>query len=162
MQRSINENTDMQAATPAIEINRLYELMGTGEQALRVLALVIILVSGLSIFISLFTSLKERRYELALMRVQGASQQKLFLLIILEGLLLAILGYIGGMLLSHGGMYVLANKLKEDYGYDFSAWTFLPQEAYLLIGAIVLGIVAAVIPATQAASTDIADTLTGE
>ena len=33
LQRNINENTDMQAATPAIEINRLYSLMDTGEQA---------------------------------------------------------------------------------------------------------------------------------
>ncbi|MCB0587380.1 MAG: hypothetical protein KDD06_18930, partial [Phaeodactylibacter sp.] len=38
MQRGINENTDMQAATPAIEINRLYALLGTGTKALRWLA----------------------------------------------------------------------------------------------------------------------------
>ena len=76
MQRSINENTDMQAATPAIEINRLYELMGVGIDALRAIAFLISFVSGLSIFISLYNSLKERKYELALMRVMGSSQQK--------------------------------------------------------------------------------------
>ena len=49
-QRNINQNTDMQAATPALEINRLYEMMGVGESALKSLAMLIIFVSGLSIF----------------------------------------------------------------------------------------------------------------
>lgn len=60
MARNINENTNFQAATPAIEINRLYTLLGVGEEALKALAMLIIFVSGLSIFISLFSSLREK------------------------------------------------------------------------------------------------------
>jgi len=93
MARSINENTDMQAANPAIEINRLHAMVGVGEEALRSLALIIVFVSGLSIFISLFDSLRDRRYELALMRVMGASRSKLFTIIIFEGVLLAAIGF---------------------------------------------------------------------
>lgn len=159
MQRNINENTEMQAATPAIEINRLYSLMGTGTKALRWLALIIIIVSGLSIFISLYSSLKERRYELALMRVMGASRGKLLLLIVLEGLILAALGYLLGMLLSHGAMYVLADQMKQTYQYNFAWAKFLPEEAYLLGGSLLIGLVAALIPALQASSTDISETL---
>jgi len=159
MQRAINENTEMQAATPAIEINRIYALMGTGTKALRWLAVVIIIVSGLSIFISLYNSLKERRYELALMRVMGASRGKLLALIVLEGLLLAVLGYTLGMFLSHGAMYLLADQMKETYQYDFSWTNFLVEEAYLLGGAIVIGLLAAIIPAIQARNTDISETL---
>jgi putative ABC transport system permease protein len=159
MQRAINENTEMQAATPAIEINRIYALMGTGTKALRWLAIVIIIVSGLSIFISLYNSLKERRYELALMRVMGASRAKLLTLIVMEGLLLAVLGYTLGMFLSHGSMYLLADQMKETYQYDFSWTNFLIEEAYLFGGAIIIGLVAALIPAVQAHNTDISETL---
>mgnify|MGYP000229162603 CR=1 FL=1 len=159
MQRAINENTEMQAATPAIEINRLYALMGTGTKALRWLAIVIVAVSGLSIFISLYNSLKERRYELALMRVMGASRGKLLGLIVLEGLLLAVLGYLLGMILSHGSMYLLADQMKEAYQYTFSWANFLVEEAYLFGGALLIGLVAAIIPAIQASNTDISDTL---
>jgi putative ABC transport system permease protein len=159
MQRAINENTEMQAATPAIEINRLYALMGTGTKALRWLAIVIIIVSGLSIFISLYNSLKERRYELALMRVMGASRGKLLALIIMEGLVLAVLGYLLGMLLSHGSMYLLAEQMKATYQYDFSWASFLIEEAYLLGGALLIGLVAALIPALQVQGMDISDTL---
>ncbi len=159
MQRSINENTNMQAATPAIEIVRLRSLMGLGADALRVLAIVIIGVSGLSIFISLFSSLKERRYELALMRVMGASPLKLAALILLEGLLLALLGYGLGIVLSHAGMEILAGAMQDAYRYTFSGLTFLKEEALLLAGAVGIGIVAALIPAIQAGRTDISTTL---
>jgi len=160
MPRSINENTDMQAATPAYEINRLFSLMDSAEKALRMLALVIVIVSGLSIFISLFSSLRDRRYELALVRVMGGSRSTLFILILLEGVIIAILGYILGMLLSHGGMAVIANVAAEDYRYDFSATTFLKEEFYLFGAAILLGIVASIIPAFQASRVDISETLT--
>lgn len=159
MQRNINENTDLQAATPAIEINRLYAMMGVGEEALRALALVIIFVSGLSVFISLYSSLKERKYELALMRVMGSSRRTILLLIVLEGLLLAILGYVIGIVLSHISMELLGNMMKASYRYSFSGFEFLKEELYLLGAALFIGFLAAIIPAIQASRTDISNTL---
>lgn len=159
MQRNINENTDMQAATPAFEINRLYSMMGTGTDALQMLAYVIVFVSGLSIFISLFSSLRERKYELALMRVMGSSPTKIFALIVLEGLILAVLGYLIGIALSHIGMEVLAKYMSDAYRYSFSGALFLKEEIYLLFGALGIGLIAAIIPAIQAKNTDISRTL---
>ena len=159
MLRGINENTDLQAASPAIEINRLFDLMSSGEQALRILAFVIVFVSGLSIFISLFSSLQERKYELALMRVMGASRTTLFTLIVLEGLLLAFVGYLIGIALSHGGMQLIAGLMQDKYRYSFTGLAFLKEEVWLFAGAIAIGLVAAILPAVQAARTDISDTL---
>ena len=160
MQRSINENTDMQAATPAIEINRLFSMMSSAEQALRILALLIIIVSAISVFISLYSSLNERRYELALMRSMGAGPSKVFSLITLEGVILALIGAIVGLILSHGLLFFFADHLREAYRYNFSAGRFLREELYLVLAALVIGFIAAVIPAYQASKTDIAETLT--
>ena len=157
--RNLNQNTDMQAATPALEINRLYEMMGVGEKALRALALLIIVVSGLSIFIALFNSLKERKYELALMRVMGAGRSRLFLLIVCEGILLSIMGFCIGIALSHGAMQVLAKYMSDAYRYSFSGWMWLTEEWYLLVGAVFIGFLAAVIPAWGAYRQDISRTL---
>jgi putative ABC transport system permease protein len=158
-QRNINENTSMQAATPALEINRLYEMLGVGESALRALALLIVVVSGLSIFIALFNSLKERRYELALMRVMGAGRGRLFLLVVLEGLLLSLMGFVVGIVLSHGAMNVLGKYMTDAYRYTFSGWQWLPQEWLLLAGALLIGFLAAIFPAWSAYRTDISRTL---
>lgn len=162
MQRSINENTDLQAATPALEISRLYSMMGIGADALRWIALVIMAVSGLSIFISLYSSLQDRKYELALMRTLGASPLKIFSLIVLEGQLLAVMGFAIGIVLSHTGMQWIAGAMKNQYRYAFSSWIWLPEESILLAAALGIGLLAAILPAIQASKTDISTTLASE
>lgn len=157
--RNINENTNLQAASPALELNRVYSQLGVGMDALQALAYVIVVVSALSIFISLYSSLRERRYELSLMRVMGASRRKLFALIVLEGLLLALLGFALGFVLSHGSMHLLAGFMKESYRYTFTGFAFLSVEIYVLIGALLTGFLAALLPAVQASRTDISRTL---
>ena len=157
--RNINENTDMQAASPAIEINRLYSMIGIGTDALRTLAILIALVSALSIFISLYKNMKERKYELALMRVMGAGRNKIFYLVILEGLILAAIGFLLGTLISHVGMESIAGYLKKDFKYSFSGLVFLKAEWILLAVSLLMGIVAALIPAWQASKTNIHTTL---
>lgn len=158
--RNINENTDLMAANPAYELDRLFTLMGSGEQTLRAIAVVILIVSALSIFISLYASLKERRYELALMRVMGASRSTLTLLVILEGLLLASIGFVFGLALGHAGMELLSGFLEKSYRYPFTGWIWLPEvELRLFAGALVIGFVAALIPSVRAWFTDISGTL---
>lgn len=160
MARNINENTNLQAASPAIEMARLFNLMGSGEKLLRALAFIIVIVSGLSVFISLYNSLNERRYELALMRVMGASRAKIFSLISFEGILLAVLGLFIGIILGHVGMEVLGRVMEESFRYRFTGLKWLHSEWLLLAGAIAIGFVAALIPAIRASRTGIAATLT--
>lgn len=157
--QDIAKQFDLMAASPGVEVNRLFDTISVGEKALQGLVAVIIFVSGLSIFISLYASLQERRYELSLMRVMGASRGRLFVLIVLEGLLLSVLGYVIGILLSHVSMEILAGYMKASYRYSFTGWTFLPEEMYLLFAALGIGFFAAVIPAMQAMRTDISKTL---
>ncbi len=58
--RLIPQNTKMQAALPGIEINRLFTLFGIGLDALQYLAYGIMLISGISIFIALYNTLKRK------------------------------------------------------------------------------------------------------
>lgn len=160
MQRGINENTDLQAASPAIEINRLYNLMGAGERALRMIAILIIIVSGLSIFISLYNALKERKYELAIMRTMGAFRSQMLWTILLEGLMMALVGFVLGWALGHLGMEVMSGSLQDEYNYRFSGWVFDKQEWIILLISTIIGIVSAIIPAWNAYRTDIVHTLT--
>lgn len=157
--RTINENTNLLAANPSYEISKLFDQLGLGEQVLRWLSYIIVGVSFLSIFISLFSSLQDRKYELAIMRTLGASPGRLFLLIIFEGLLLAVLGYLLGIFLSHLGLELIGRLVKSADRYGFTGKTFLMGEAWLLAGALLIGLLAAVIPAWQARQTDIHETL---
>jgi putative ABC transport system permease protein len=159
MARQINANTDLLAASPAIEMNRLYANIGAGEEMLRWLAAVIVLVSGLSVFISLFSALKDRRYELALMRVLGAGRGRIFWLIVLEGLILAAVGCILGLIFSHLAMNFVGKMLERGYRYQFSGGEFMREEIWLFFGSLGIGFLAAILPAWQAYRTDISKTL---
>ena len=157
--RNINENTDLLAANPAYEISEVRRQFDTGQRLLGILVLAIIVVSALSIFIALLTSLRERRYELALLRVLGAGRVRLFSLIVAEGLLVAVLGYLLGIVLSHSLLAVLSANISGEFRYEVDPLRFLPAEAWLLIGSLAIGFLAAAIPAYQAARTDIGETL---
>ena len=161
MQRSINENTEMQAVTPSIQLAELYATVGQGEAVLRQLGYVVVGVSILSIFIGLYSSLDRRRGELALLRSLGAGPPKLFGLLLLEGTITAVAGAILGLLVSHFGMLLIARYFSDAYRYDFRALVFLPEEGWLLLGALVVGGIAAAVPALRAANTDVHRTLSG-
>ena len=103
--------------------------------------------------------MKERKYELALMRVMGGSRGKLFMLVIFEGLILAIMGWVIGSILAHFGIEFTARYLMEDFRYSFTGYRFLIGEWYLLLASLTIGFIAAVIPAWQASKTDINETL---
>lgn len=144
--RQINANTSMQAALPSIEINRLFSLLGVGIDTLRALALVIILIAGVSVFVSLYNSLKDRKYEMALMLSMGATRTRLFLMLLLEGLFLAVMGYFSGILLSRMGLWLFSRAAEQDLHYSLNQFGLLPEEVYLLGGALIIGVLAAAIP----------------
>jgi putative ABC transport system permease protein len=94
--RQINSQTALQAASPAFESARLLNIVGVGIDAVQAFALVLILCAGLSVFIALYNALRERSYDLAVMRSLGASRVKLLSAVLIEGLILTTLGVLLG------------------------------------------------------------------
>jgi putative ABC transport system permease protein len=157
--RFINERTSMQAAIPAIEINRLYELMGIGFSTLQAMGVLMMLIAALSVFISLLNSLKERKYELALMRSLGASPSKLFTLVVQESLLLCLCGYIFGIILGRVAIMTLSTFGEEQFHFSVSQSGVSTIEIWLLPLTLCVGFVAAIIPAIRAYRADISTIL---
>lgn len=158
--RLVNQQTAMQAASPAMESARLFSLLGIGIDSLQVLAYVIMLMAALSVFISLYNALKNRKYDLAVMRTLGASQGKLFGIVIAEGILLTFVGALAGILIGHVALYLIGAST-DGTGTLLEALVLLPQEAWLVLIGVAIGFVAAVIPAIKAYRTSISQTLSG-
>jgi len=156
--RKINETTNLQAAVPTFEINRLTNLFGFGVQTINSIALIIIIVSGFSIFISLYNSLKRRRYELALIRVHGASRWQLVRLVILEGFILSVLGTIFGLLISRVALYIIPIFIKSTSIGNLSVG-LINEELILIPISIIIGLLASLIPTIMAYNINIPKTL---
>jgi len=158
--RLVAQNTKMQAASPAVEINRLFSLFGIGLEALQYLAYGIMLISGISIFIALYTTLKERKYEFALLRVSGASRSQLLSLVLFESILLCFTGFILGTIVGRISLFLISSTTDEQYKMSFDPFAFvIEKEGILFIVTIFVGIVAALIPAIKAYRLNISKTL---
>lgn len=158
--RIIAQNTKMQAASPAIEVNRLFSLFGVGIEALRYLAYGIMLISGISIFIALFNTLKERKDEFALLRVNGAKRMQLLKLVMIESLLLCVVGFVFGTILGRVALVLISNASEEDFKLGFNPYEFIwKKEGVLFLLTIIVGVVAALIPAIKAYNLNISKTL---
>jgi putative ABC transport system permease protein len=158
--RLIPQNTNMQVASPAIEINRLFTLFGFGLDALQYLAYGIMLISGISIFIALYNTLKERKYEFALMRISGAGRGQLLGLVLFESLLLCVVGFILGTVVGRIGLWLISGSTAEEYKMEFNPFVFLwDKEGVLFLITIFVGIIAALIPAIKAYKLNISKTL---
>ncbi len=159
--RYINSNSKLQAAAPAYETARLFSILGVGVDVLRGFAGVLILISGLSIFIALYNSLKERRYDLAIMRAMGARRRLLLLAIIFEGSLLSVLGSVLGLMMGHGVLLIFMHTVEASQKAGLQAFVFYQEEAWMLVSSIFLGILCSLLPALQAYRTDIHKVLAG-
>jgi putative ABC transport system permease protein len=152
-------DTPMQVALPSIEMNRLTQQFGIGLSTLRAVALLIMGLSFVSVFIALFASLRDRRYELALMRTMGATPRRLFTLVLFEGLWMTVAGIAIGLALSRLGVMVLAGALANRFHYDVAQLAPVSGEAFLVVAALAVGTLAAALPARSALRIDISNTL---
>lgn len=153
------EKTTMQLANVAVENSRLMNNFGLGLSVITAIAIVIMVLSFISIFISLLNSMKERKYELALMRTMGASPSKVFSLIMIEGFLLVVLGVFVGLLLSRCGLLILSTAMQSEFHYQLNQLAPTGLELLLVAGTIVIGLLASAIPAIRAMRVDISKTL---
>jgi putative ABC transport system permease protein len=159
--RLIAQNTKMQVASPAIEINRLFNLFGIGIQTLQFFGYGIFALSGVSIFIALYNQLKERNYEFALLRIYGYTPLQLSSLVLLEGLFLSLIGFLLGTIVGYIGLQLITNIAQEDYKMSFNPYDIQWQEQLMvLLVTLLVAILAALIPALKAYRLNISQTIT--
>ena len=84
-----NNSNGMMGAEPSIEIQQLIQLIEPAITLLKNMSLLVVVIATFSMFIAMFNSLKDRKYEIALMRVAGASKAQIVISIFYEGLMVA-------------------------------------------------------------------------
>ncbi|MBY0412100.1 MAG: ABC transporter permease, partial [Burkholderiaceae bacterium] len=157
--RQINAGTSMQAAAPAIEVTRLLRLLGVGADVLRAFGGVLLAMATLSVFIALWNAVRERRADLALLRMLGAPPSRVAGLVLWEALWLATLASIFGLLIGHALAHGLGWALSAQGLLPVTGRVWLPEEAGVPLLAVGVAALAALVPALQAYSTEVADLL---
>ena len=145
--RYINTSTEMQAAAPALEISRLLNMLGLGTDVLRAFAGVLLLTAGLSVFIALWSAVRERSGDLALLRMLGAPPVRVAALLLCEALWLGVLASGLGLLLGQAFAAALAWLLQLDNSLLIGGMVWPPELFVVPCLALVVSVGAALLPA---------------
>ncbi len=157
--RRINESTQAMAAVPAVETTRLLSLVGSGVDVVRGFAGLFVGAATLSVFVTMWTAMRERRRDIALMRAMGAGRGRVVSQLLIEGVLVALAGALLGVLLGHVLVQALAWMSPQAARLGVTGLAFDPREAWIVLGATLLGAVGALLPALSAYRVDIVKTL---
>lgn len=158
--RLINDMPGMQAVHPAKEISDLLDgMVGNVQLVLLILAVLVVVVAGISILVSIYNSMNDRRHEIAIMRALGASRLTVMLVILMESILLSLGGGAVGLVLAHGLVGLLGPLISDQTGVVVSALHFQATELFLIPLLIVVASVVGYWPAVVAYRTDVAKAL---
>jgi putative ABC transport system permease protein len=160
--KTINKENVAQAVLPIGVISRFFDsIIGPLTYLLFVLAVLIVIVSGIGIMVSIYNSMSERRHEIAVMRALGAARDKVMLIVLVESILLALGGGLFGWVLGHLLIGSLSPWIAGATSVSVGFFKFAPQYELILIPALIgLASLVGFLPALSAYRTDVARALT--
>ncbi len=155
----LNEGIQAQAVKPMVQIGRMMQTLVEPIRSLLIaLTALIIAVSGIGIFVSIYNSMADRRKEIAIMRALGARRQTVLTVILAESTILCVVGGVVGFLMAHL-LILVTSPVIAGYGLVIDPWTFAWGELVLVPVLIALASLVGFVPGMTAYRTDVARTL---
>lgn len=142
-----NAGEQAQAVLPGQTLARLFDMMGSAEQALRGIGWVLLGMAGLTVCLSLYSSAVERRRSVAILRSLGARRRQVMAIVLLESALVTALGCTLGVLGAYGLAAVLADyagsqvSISVQLGFD---WSWIGIAALVLAAGVLSGLAPAI------------------
>lgn len=142
-------------AAPAQEVTNLFRIVGNIDQIILGLAAAVLVSSGIGILLALYNTMEQRRRQIAVLRVLGASRGKVFGLVITESAVLGVLGAVAGIAISLVGSRIVTGLMEARLGLVITP-TLEPRTIlFVVLGTIGLAAVAGLIPAISAYRTSV-------
>jgi putative ABC transport system permease protein len=156
----LKEGFKAQAVNPIRPMQKLMKnLVGNIRLVLMYLTGLIIIVSGVGIFVSIYNSMADRKKEIAIMRALGADRMTVFSIILTESVTLCLLGGLAGIVMGHGLIMLAGPVITARSGLLIDPFIFDPQELIVIPAMIVLASLVGFIPGLTAYRTDVAENL---
>ena len=157
---SINKGQVAQAVAPIQEIYALFAtFVDPIQSVLLLLTAMICAVSGISILVSIYNSMSERRHEIAVIRALGAGRGTVMVIVLLESVLLCLGGGCVGWVLAHTLTWLAAPTIAARTGVSIGFLSMETSEVLLLPALLLLAILCGFFPAVSAYRTDVAKSL---
>lgn len=159
LQRAINEYEEepLLAILPGIALQELWQIVGIAETALIAVSGMVIVTALIGMMATIFSSLNERRREMAIFRAMGARPRTIFGMLILEATLSAAIGAFLGLILLYLGLLFTQPLIDSAFGLWIPIDPPTMREAWILLGVVLAGGIVSVVPAIRAYRMSLAD-----
>ena len=162
LQRQMNTDKvePLTAILPAVALTELWHAIGYAEDGARIITGAVLLVGLLGMLVALYSTLQERRREMAILRSLGAGPGRIAALLVLESGLLAFVGAVVGVVLVYALLLVGQGLAEEHFGVYIPITAPQALEWFYLAGVVVAGILVGLVPAWRAYRNTLQDGLT--
>jgi putative ABC transport system permease protein len=162
VQRDINEykREPLLATVPGVALAELWQAIGMFENVLRIITGFVVVSGLLGMLTALLSTLNERRREMAILRAVGAHPRQVFLLFVLEGGVLAVLGCLLGAGLVYVGLFAARPWVVAEYGFYLRTWLPDLNDGLMLAVVAALALLFSLIPGAIAYRRSLQDGLT--
>jgi putative ABC transport system permease protein len=166
----VNKGNVARAVSPIREIEGLFQtFLSPIRQVLLLLTVMICIVAGISILVSIYNSMNERKRDIAVMRALGARRAQVMSVILFESVFIAFLGAITGFVVAHLLIFLFSTQIEAQTGVyiglqfapaipitmSFGIW----PELLIIPALVILAILAGLFPAMSAYRTDVSKSL---
>lgn len=147
---ALRRDPDWTVAQPADTVRGLFAIVSSVDQILVAMAAAVLLSSGVSIMLALYNSMEQRRKQVAVLRVLGASRWRVSNLVLTESAAIGLMGGVIGVLLSVVLGVAVSGVLEARLGLVIRP--SLPIDAYLamVLATVAISMFAGVAPAVLA------------
>ncbi len=161
VQRAVNRFSQepLMAILPGVALDELWEVIGTGERGMLLMAALTSLVSIGGLVSVILAGLNERRRELAVLRAIGATPRHIVMLLAWEGLLIAAGGVLLGALALVASGLLLGPWLQATYGLTLHVLQPTALQAIMAAALLATGWLASLLPGWRAYRLSLADGL---
>ena len=159
LQRWINDYREepLLAVLPGVALQELWQIVGVAETALVAVSVMVVVTALLGLMAMIFSSLNERRREMAIWRAMGASPATILGLLVLEAALIAAIGAVLGFALLYAGLWIAQPLVDAAFGLWLPIDAPSGREFAVLAAVVLAAAVASLVPALRAYRLSLAD-----
>jgi putative ABC transport system permease protein len=159
LQRAINQYDEepLLAILPGVALQELWGIVGIAETALLAVSAMVVVTALIGMMATIFSSLNERRREMAIFRAMGARPFTILSMLVLEAMVMAAIGAVLGLVLLYIGLFIGQPILDNAFGLWLPIDAPSIREVWVIVGVICAGAIVSLAPALRAYRMSVAD-----
>ena len=152
LQRWINEYPEesLSSILPGVALQELWRIVGVVENLLLGISVTVIFTTLIGMTAIIFSSLNERRREMAIWRAMGASPKVVIGLLMLEAFIISVMSIIVSTVMLFLTLYVLQPWIDNTYGILVNIEMLAVKDIYIFMLFIIAASLVSLIPAIRA------------